>query len=100
MIATILIIMIVYTLILSKTLLKNKKEKNYCRDIPSNDSPALVGKIIKGHVDGNDLIATILDLTYKGYIRIEIERIRDKDKRVLYLQRNVQSLDLKEYEMF
>lgn len=56
MIATILIIMIVYTLIMSRTLLKNKKEKIYCREIPSNDSPAFVGKIIKGHVDGNDLI--------------------------------------------
>lgn len=100
MIATILIIMIAYTLILSRTLLKNKKEKTYCRDIPSNDSPAFVGKIIKGHVDGNDLIATILDLSYKGYIRIEIEQIRGKAKRVLYLHRNVQTLDLKEYEMF
>ncbi len=100
MIVTILIIMIVYTLIMSKTLLKNKKEKIYCRDIPSNDSPAFVGKIIKGHVDGNDLIATILDLTYKGYIRIEIERIKGKEKRVLYLQKNVKSLELKEYEIF
>lgn len=100
MIATILIIMIVYTLIMSRTLLKNKKEKIYCREIPSNDSPAFVGKIIKGHVDGNDLIATILDLTYKGYIRIEIERIKGKEKRVLYLQKNVKSLELKEYEIF
>ena len=100
MIVTILIIMIVYTLIMSKTLLKNKKEKIYCREIPSNDSPAFVGKIIKGHVDGNDLIATILDLTYKGYIRIEIERIKGKEKRVLYLQKNVKSLELKEYEIF
>ena len=100
MIATILIIMIVYTLIMSRTLLKNKKEKIYCREIPSNDSPAFVGKIIKGHVDGNDLISTILDLTYKGYIRIEIERIKGKEKRVLYLQKNVKSLELKEYEIF
>ena len=100
MIAAILIIMIVYTLILSRVLLKNKREKRYYRDIPSDDSPAYVGKVIKGHVDGNDVIATILDLNYKGYIRIEIERIRGKEKRVLYLQKNAQSLDLKEYEMF
>lgn len=81
MITIVLIIIIIYSLILSIIMLKNTREKHYYRDIPTNDSPAYVGKIIKGHVDGNDLIATILDLSYKGYIRIEIERIKGRDKR-------------------
>lgn len=100
MIAIILISIILYTIILSKTVLNNSKQKNYYRNIPTNDSPALVGKITKGHVDGNDLIATILDLTYKGYIKIEIEKINGKDKRVLYLQKDIRTLDLREYEFF
>lgn len=100
MISIILILIIIYSLILSRVFFKNKREKKYYRDIPTNDSPAYVGKVVKGHVDGNDLIATILDLSYKGYIRIEIERIRGKDKRVLFLQKNAQSLELKEHEMF
>ena len=100
MIVIVLIVILIYSLLLSIILFKNRKEKNYYRDIPTNDPPAYVGKIVKGHVDGNDLIATILDLSYNGYIRIEIERIRGKDKRVLCLQRNVQSLELKEHEMF
>lgn len=100
MITIVLIIIIIYSLILSRIMLKTIREKHYYRDIPTNDSPAYVGKIIKGHVDGNDLIATILDLSYKGYIRIEIERIKGRDKRVLCLQKNVQSLELKEHEMF
>ena len=100
MITIFFIIIIIYSLILSRILLKNIREKHYYREIPTNDSPAYVGKIVKGHVDGNDLIATILDLSYKGYIRIEIERIKGRDKRVLCLQKNVQSLKLKEHEMF
>lgn len=100
MITIFLIIIIIYSLILSRILLKNIREKHYYREIPTNDSPAYVGKIVKGHVDGNDLIATILDLSYKGYIRIEIERIKGRDKRVLCLQNNVQSIKLKEHEMF
>lgn len=100
MIAIILIIMIIYTFIFNKVILKNKRQKFYYRDIPTNDSPAYVGKTIKGHVDGNDLIATILDLTRKGYIKIEIEQINNKDVRVLYLQKSAQSLELKEYELF
>ena len=100
MIVIVLIVILIYSLLLSIILFKNRKEKNYYRDIPTNDPPAYVGKIVKGHIDGNDLIATILDLSYKGYIRIEIERIKGRDKRVLCLQRNVQSLELKEHEMF
>ena len=100
MISIILILIIIYSLILSKVFFKNEREKKYYRDIPTDDSPAYVGKVVKGHVDGNDLIATILDLSYKGYIKIEIERIRGKDKRVLVLQRNAESLELKEHEMF
>ena len=89
-----------FSFIFNKVILKNKRQKFYYRDIPTNDSPAYVGKTIKGHVDGNDLIATILDLTRKGYIKIEIEQINNKDVRVLYLQKSAQSLELKEYELF
>ena len=80
MIVFILIIVIVYTLILRKKFLKDKTEKIYYRDIPSKDSPAIVGKIVKGNVDGNDIIATILDLSYRGYIKIKTEKIKSKEK--------------------
>lgn len=100
MFALILIILIVYTLILRKTVLKDKLEYLYYRDIPTNDTPAYVGKNVKGHTDGNDIIATILDLSYKGYIQIQTETIKEKEKRVLYLQRNFQTLELQEHELF
>ena len=58
MLACILIVVIVYTFILSKKLLHEKME--YYREIPNNESPAIIGKMIKGHTDGNDIIATIL----------------------------------------
>ena len=93
MLIYILIIMIVYAIILRKILLKNKKQKTYYREIPSNDSSAYVGKIIKGNINGNDIISTILELSYKGYIRIEEE----KNKRILYLQKDYKTIDLKEH---
>ena len=100
MLIFILIIIIVYSFIIKKIVSKNKMQYIYYRDIPSKDSPAIVGKIIKGHTDGNDIIATILTLVYKGYIRIEKENIRGKDKTVLYLEKDVKMLELEEYEMF
>lgn len=100
MLVVILIIVITYTFILRKKLLKGKSSYIYYRDIPSSDSPALVGKIVKGHTDGNDIIATILDLNYRGYIRIETEEIKGKEKRVLYLEKSAKTTELQEYEMF
>ena len=100
MLIFILIIMIVYSFIIKKIVSKNKMQYIYYRDIPSKDSPAIVGKIVKGHTDGNDIIATILTLVYKGYIIIEKENIRGKDKTVLYLEKDAKMLELEEYEMF
>lgn len=100
MLVFILIIIIAYTFTLRKKLEKDKNQYIYYRDIPSNDSPALVGKIVKGHTDGNDIIATILDLNYRGYIRIETEEVKGKEKRVLYLEKTVKTTELQEHEMF
>ena len=100
MLIFVLIAVIVYTYILKKKFLKDQKEYMYYRDIPSKDSPAFVGKIVKGHTDGNDIIATILDLNYRGYIRIETEKIKSKEKRVLYLEKSVKTTELQEHEMF
>lgn len=96
MLIFILIIMLIYALILRIILLKNTKQKTYYREIPSNDSSAYVGKIIKGNINGNDIISTILELSYKGYIRIE----KEDNKRVLYLQKDYKIIDLKEHELF
>ena len=98
--AFVLIIVIVYALILRKKFLKEKTEKTYYRDIPSKDSPAIVGKTVKGHVDGNDIIATILDLSYRGYIKIKTEEIDGKEKMVLYLNNNLSITELQEHELF
>ena len=100
MIKIILSILIVYSIVLEVILKKHKIQKFYYREIPTDDSPAYVGKIIKGHTDGNDLIATLVDLWHRGYIRIQKEQIRGKTKRVLYLQKRGDSLSLKEHEMF
>lgn len=98
--AFVLIIVIVYALILRKKFLKDKTEKTYYRDIPSKDSPAIVGKTVKGHIDGNDIIATILDLSYRGYIKIKTEEIDGKEKMVLYLNNNLSITELQEHELF
>lgn len=98
MLACILIVVIAYTFLLSKKLLQEKME--YYREIPNNESPAIIGKMIKGHTDGNDIIATILSLQKNGYIRIEKEDIKGKEKKVLYLERNVSTTELKEHEIF
>lgn len=100
MLIFVLITVIVYTYILRKKFLKDKKEYIYYRDIPSKDSPAFVGKIVKGHTDGNDIIATILDLNYRGYIRIETEKIKGREKRVIYLEKSARTTELQEHEMF
>ena len=44
--------------------LVNQKEDKieYYRDIPSNEAPAVIGLIVKENIDGNDIVATLLDL--------------------------------------
>ena len=66
----VLIIIVLYSLTIRKLFLEKSESQTYIREIPIEDSPAYVGKIIKGHVDGNDIVATILDLSQKGYIKI------------------------------
>ena len=100
MIKSILGIIIIYAVIFEYVRRKHNVPKFYYREIPTNDSPAYVGKIIKGHADGNDFIAILLDLTYRGYIKIQQEKIRGINKRVLYLQKRGSTLNLKEHELF
>ena len=95
-----LILVIIYTFILRKILLKKNIRYLYYREIPNNDAPALIGKIVKGHADGNDIIATILDLSYRGYIKIDKEIINGKEREVLYLQKIAGTTELQEHEMF
>ena len=61
MIAIILIIVVVSSILLKKIFLKKNLQYEYYRDIPTKDSPAYVGKVIKGYANGNDIIATIID---------------------------------------
>ena len=96
MLIIILIFILGYSIILKSTIFKRKIEYIYYRDIPSNDTPSYVGKIIKGHVDGNDIISTILDLNYRGYIDIRTEN----NKKVLYLMKLSNTMDLQEHEAF
>ena len=96
MLIVILIFILLYSIILKFTIFKRKAEYIYYREIPSNDTPSYVGKIIKGHVDGNDIISTILDLSYRGYIDIQTEN----NKKILYLIKNSNTRDLQEHETF
>lgn len=54
-----------------KSISNSKLKLDYYREIPSNESPAIVGYMIKNNCDGNDVVATLLDLNYRGYINIE-----------------------------
>ena len=100
MLIFILIILILYTIIIKKCFFKNELENIYYRDIPTKDTPAYVGKIVKGHVDGNDIVATILDLKNRGFIDINYENINGKSKKVLYLTKNIKTTELEEHELF
>lgn len=63
---------------------KQKQEKiEYFRDIPSDEKPAIVGLMVKGNVDGNDIISTILDLWERGYISVEYRIIDDIQKCII-----------------
>ena len=100
MLIFILIILILYTIILKYFVFKKYIPYIYYREIPSKDTPAFVGKVTKGHVDGNDIIATILDLYYRGFINITSENIGGKNKKILQLQKNANTINLQEHELF
>lgn len=79
----------------------HKQEKiEYFRDIPSNENPAIVGLMVKGNVDGNDIIATILDLWKKEYIDVEYRIIDGEQKCVIKDAGKDRFLILKDYENY
>lgn len=80
MLALVTIVLIFYIFILRKKVKRNREEYIYLREPPTNDTPSYVGKVIKGHTDGNDIISTILDLNMKGFINIFSEEIKRKRK--------------------
>ena len=92
--------LILYTFILIQFILKKSIPYVYYRDLPSNDTPAYVGKVFKQHVDGNDIVATILDLSYRGYISITTEKINGKTKRILHIEKHATNINLEEHELF
>ena len=92
--------LILYTFILIQFILKKSIPYVYYRDLPSNDTPAYVGKVFKQHVDGNDIVATILDLSYRGYISITTEKINGKTKRILHIEKHTTNINLEEHELF
>ena len=103
-----MILIIIFSLILIIEFLYyafyiNSNQKNsieYYRDIPSNENPALVGLMVKGNVDGNDIVATILDLWEKGYISVEYRMINDAQKCILKDSGKDRFLTLKDYENY
>lgn len=79
----------------------NKKNTiEYYRDIPSNENPALVGLMLKENVDGNDIVATILDLWQKGYISVDYRMIDNTQKCILKDSGKERFLILKDYENY
>lgn len=80
MLAFIIIVLIFYIFILRKKIEKNREEYIYLREPPTNDTPSYVGKVIKGHTDGNDIISTILDLNMRKFINISVENVKRKRK--------------------
>ncbi len=103
MLLTILIIIIMLTESIYYIYFINthKQEKiDYFRDIPSNENPAIVGLMVKGNVDGNDIIATLLDLSERGYIDIEYKIINDIEKCVIKESDKDRLLTLKDYENY
>ena len=103
-----MILIIVFSLILITEFIcyvfyVNSNQKNsieYYRDIPSNENPALVGLMVKGNVDGNDIVSTILDLWEKEYITVEYRMIDDTQKCILKDSGKDRFLSLKDYENY
>lgn len=72
----------------------------YYREIPSNENPAVVGMMVKNNVDGNDIMATILDLWKKDYLVIENVIIDGEERCVLSETGKDRILSLKDYENY
>lgn len=97
-IITILIIQFVYYMSLLSSSEEPKME--YYRDIPSKENPAIVGMMVKENVDGNDIMATILDLWKKDYIAIENIVVNGKEQCILSETGKDRFLTLKDYENY
>lgn len=100
MLTFISLVLIFYIFILKKNVEKDKIECIYYRDIPTKDTPSYVGKIIKGHTDGNDIISTILDLKMRGFINISVKNVKGREKRILSYTRKNKNIELEEHEIF
>ena len=100
MLTFISLVLIFYIFILKKKVEKDKLEYIYYRDIPTKDTPSYVGKIVKGHTDGNDIISTILDLKMRGFINISVKNVKGKEKRILSYTGKNKNIELEEHEIF
>lgn len=79
----------------------NKKETiTYYRDIPSNESPAIVGYMVKENIDGNDIIALILDLWKKEYITVEYRKIDNREQCIIKDTGKDRFMILKDFENY
>ena len=83
-----------------KSSINSKTKLDYYREIPSDESPAIVGYMVKNNCDGNDVVATLLDLNYRGYINIEYELIDGIEKSVISLTNKDRFMVLKDFESF
>ncbi len=100
MLILIIIVLLAYIFTLKIILEKNRKNDIYYRKIPTKDSPAYVGKVLKGHADGNDIISTILDLNMRGFIDISTKNINGKLRRELLCTGKNKNTELEEHEIF
>ena len=100
MLILIIIVLLFCIFILKRILKENRKTYIYYRQIPTKDSPAYVGKVLKGHTDGNDIISTILDLNMRGFINISIKNINGKLRRELLYTGKNKNTELEEHEIF
>ena len=79
----------------------NKEDKiDYYREIPSNEGAAIIGLMVKGNIDGNDIVATLLDLNKKGYVDISYKYVGDTEASILTLTDKERFLTLKDYENY
>ena len=100
MLILIIIVLLFCIFILKRILKENRKTYIYYRQIPTKDSPAYVGKVLKGHTDGNDIISTILDLNMRGFIDISTKNINGKLRRELLYTGKNKNTELEEHEIF
>ena len=100
MLILIIIVLLFCIFILKRILKENRKTYIYYRQIPTKDSPAYVGKMLKGHADGNDIISTILDLNMRGFIDISTKNINGKLRRELLYTGKNKNTELEEHEIF